>query len=379
MDLPRFTAGTLSQAQAEGLNTFVSQLRKFLPDRFRVDAPLIGREDPTGYSIGFLPEFAEMQVGVIDTYPNSQLNVSDTFTVQGGPVNFVSPIEFCGFQFWCCTTYTIPSSTNNDVDLPTVGKKAVYDLSTSGTNSTITGIIPATFGGGSTAGPQIIVLNNVDATHTITFTNQDASSTATNRMILPPTYGASVALSPGDSLTLWYDTCTSTRWRVLSCTVDIDTSGFPAVNGFRYSSAGSQTLTNGATKTLVWANNIGDADYDPNALMAGDSKTAIINKTGYYHFTAAALLISNGGENAYNATLTIINNKAAGGSFTIASSWLKTTITGSPDDNNVTIECSDDALCTANDSITVTITNDDTTFTYSFAPDHWTFHQFAPP
>jgi hypothetical protein len=213
-------------------------------------------------------------------YITNTLNLSanDTILLNGvlyvNAVNngywvFNAPVEICGFQFWCCVNYTLPSGSNNDLNLPAVAAKTIYNLSTPGTNSTITGIVPAK-PDGANAGPQIIALRNVDAGgKTITLTNNDAASSAANRMLLSPTYGTSVTLAVNDVLLLWYDTCTSTKWAVISCTVDTDSS----------------SLTSGeSTNSSSFAIGSGYASYA--AVILPSAGTYIVWGFGCYYFPA---------------------------------------------------------------------------------------------
>lgn len=61
-----------------------------------------------------------------------------------GNIQFTAPIEICGYVFWCCTTYTIPTSVVNNFPLPSAA--SVFDLTPASPDSTITGIQPQIVG-----------------------------------------------------------------------------------------------------------------------------------------------------------------------------------------------------------------------------------------
>ena len=73
---------------------------------------------------------------------------------------------------------------------------------------------------------------------TIRFTFNDAGSSANNRMLPAPSYGsAGVTLAQNDSLTIWWDACTSSKWRVFR----------PLELVIAFACIGSQTHTTGCS------------------------------------------------------------------------------------------------------------------------------------
>ena len=135
----------------------------------------------------------------------------------GGYFNFGAPLEICSSLYWCCTTATLASASVNNYVLPS--NKPVFNLTAVSGGSALTGIVSTQVLGAT--GPQVIVINNVGA-DPIIINNNSASSLAANRILLPPTYGSAVTLAQNDSCILWYDTCTSSKWRMIECTVDPD-------------------------------------------------------------------------------------------------------------------------------------------------------------
>ena len=88
---------------------------------------------------------------------------------------------------------------------------------------------------GGVAG-RLLVLTNVGATFGITLTNEDAASTAANRILLPN----NIRLAPADSIILRYDGTTS-RWRVFSSTKGTQAAGGTKTRFYQF---GSNSATN---------------------------------------------------------------------------------------------------------------------------------------
>ena len=99
------------------------------------------------------------------------------------------------------TTYTTAGSAN-DVAISTA---SLYILDTSGAAQTITGIVAGRDG-------QQLTLVNGDASAAVTLTNEDAASSANNRITTGT--GASITIPAGSSASLVYD-ATNNRWRVV--------------------------------------------------------------------------------------------------------------------------------------------------------------------
>lgn len=59
---------------------------------------------------------------------------------QMGPTVFNSLLEICGWQFWCCDTYSLAAGTVQDLRLP--GPATVFPITAAG-SATITSIVPA--------------------------------------------------------------------------------------------------------------------------------------------------------------------------------------------------------------------------------------------
>ncbi len=129
--------------------------------------------------------------------------------------------------------------------------------------STGNGAFAASPGSTVTAiGPQKIRILNV-GTAPITLTHDDVRSSAFARFLLPPAYVNvaagidSVTFQQFDSITLWWDYCTATAWKVISCTVDSDSGG---VTGTYYATqATSNTTLNNSTYTSVLSLSIATA------------------------------------------------------------------------------------------------------------------------
>lgn len=96
-----------------------------------------------------------------------------------------------------------PSTNQNDYAPSGVGT-ATHLMLNVGASMKITGISAPAF-------PQVLTLVNTSTDYLLWLENQNTSSTAANRIILPKGFPA--FLMPGDSITLRYDT-TASRWRV---------------------------------------------------------------------------------------------------------------------------------------------------------------------
>lgn len=96
-----------------------------------------------------------------------------------------------------------PSTNQNDYAPSGIGT-ATHLMLNVGASIKITGISAPAF-------PQVLTVINTSTDYLLWLENQNTSSTAANRMILPKGFPA--FLMPGDSITLRYDT-TASRWRV---------------------------------------------------------------------------------------------------------------------------------------------------------------------
>lgn len=91
---------------------------------------------------------------------NFTWNIAALTVVQiGGPgfLYITAPLEICGTQFWCCQTFTLTSSSNEDLAIP--GGATVVDVSANNNASTIGGIVPQPFGGNVATGAATAATN----------------------------------------------------------------------------------------------------------------------------------------------------------------------------------------------------------------------------
>ncbi|MFM2414525.1 MAG: hypothetical protein RI911_218 [Candidatus Parcubacteria bacterium] len=102
------------------------------------------------------------------------------------------------------TTYTTAGSAN-DVAL---GNASYIRLDTSGAAQTLTGIAGGADG-------RLLTLTNADTSNAVTLTNNDAASSAANRIITGT--GANLTIAAGASVNLIYD-AVDTKWRVVGGT-----------------------------------------------------------------------------------------------------------------------------------------------------------------
>lgn len=135
------------------------------------------------------------------------LSSSVVLTITGGSkVVYETPVEICGYLFWCYQTETPWAADQNDWIGPSdAGFEAVvYRIQADPDPASLTGMVAAGDG-------QVVCLMNVGVL-AITLKNESASSTAANRFYLPGS--ADLVLSVYDSVICWYDPI-DTRWKVL--------------------------------------------------------------------------------------------------------------------------------------------------------------------
>jgi hypothetical protein len=103
------------------------------------------------------------------------------------------------------TPAALAAGNNNNYAPANLHSANALRLTPDATGSTITGIEFVTGQNG-----RVLVIENISTTASITLTNEDGLSTATNRFSLPG--NASVTIAPNGSFQIWYDP-TSGRWR----------------------------------------------------------------------------------------------------------------------------------------------------------------------
>lgn len=222
-----------------------------------VDPAVISiKADPNG-----LQTWTELSAGNVQLIVNvaSNITINNNFswtfnnsywTIGGsGGIIYNIPLEICGYQFWCCTTFPLSAANYNNLALPAVGTPdqgaTVYDISTSnGAGTSITGIVPATFNG--VTGPQLIALHNIGL-NPITLVDLGASA-ATNQFFMPPLWTGNLILQQDDSAVLWQDGCDGGGWVLLGTTVGLTTKNID----------NTQAL-NGNTATIIANNDLGTA------------------------------------------------------------------------------------------------------------------------
>lgn len=122
---------------------------------------------------------------------------NSTLTIAEGTQNIAFPGDI---------SPTSISSTNNDYN-PTGLSTASTIRQDCSANAAVTGIAGGADG-------RVLIFHNISTTNTMSFREDNASSTAANRLLLG---GVDVSVRPGGSATFRYD-ATSSRWRLISLT-----------------------------------------------------------------------------------------------------------------------------------------------------------------
>ncbi len=198
------------------------------------------------------------------------------------------------------TTYTTAGSAN-DVAISTA---SLYLLDTSGAAQTITGIVAGRDG-------QVLTLVNADSSNAVTLTNEDAASSANNRIITGT--GGSVTIPAGASTNLIYDSANN-RWRVIGST---------AVSGGYANTALSNLTTTSINQSLI-----------PNANNTLDLGTSA---NGWRSLYAATSVLTAGVDTISAGTLTIGNSTATAVSICNSANCDTVTIGNNADADTITI------------------------------------------
>lgn len=185
---------------------------------------------------------------------NTSVTLSSTtvLTVTGGAkVVMETPLEVCGYMFWCYQTETPWAADQNDWTGPSfAGTEAVLYRIGGTAARNLTGMVAEGDG-------QVVCLLNVEG-FDITLKHDDAGSTAANRFYLPN--NADLILGTGCAAICWYDPI-DTRWAVLA------TSGEIGGGGGTISGSGSDPYYAyfTAANTLANGSIVHDGNYNESA------------------------------------------------------------------------------------------------------------------
>ena len=237
---------------------------------------------------------------------NTSVTLSSTtvLTVTGGAkVVMETPLEVCGYMFWCYQTEDPWNASQNDWDGPsTVGFEGVVFRISASTAISLTGMVPEADG-------QVVCLTNVGGS-TITIEQEHTDSAAANRFYL---YGGyDVILPQYGSAVFWYD-AVDTRWKCLgiSGVQDASTSVRGVINTGAQEFSGFKTFRHVDTGGLgVYYSSLGG---DPDILFydrdSGDYYGAI---QGDYDGTNGEFLVVKTYDNSDSKDFQIIMYQGTG-------------------------------------------------------------------
>ena len=222
------------------------------------------------------------------TVNNSSITLTnDTITINNSDITLDSTtsltingfLEICGYQFWCCVNVAVPSAATNDWNLPALGQKTWYVITSAPlAPSTITGIIPANFKGA--AGPQLIVFKNQQA-NGVKFVHQSGASSAANQIDLSPAWQASgLTLKQFDVAAFWWDFCQDHMWQLVWTTVEKAPTATSTFRGARIWNSSNQSLNIGSNSTFTF-DTATSPGYDTESYFNG-STGFVIPQTDYY-------------------------------------------------------------------------------------------------
>ncbi|MCW1908302.1 MAG: hypothetical protein KIH63_003080 [Candidatus Saccharibacteria bacterium] len=290
---------------------------------------------------------------------NTSLTGASTFTSGTGTVLLQGNTDIAATVSFATrrgTTYTTAGSAN-DVAISTA---SLYLLDTSGAAQTITGIVAGRDG-------QQLTLVNIDAALTVTINDNDAASSAANR--ISTGLGAPVTLAPGAAITLVYDAATS-LWRMVggvaggagTCAGCANTAlsnlSSTNINTALNATSGNLNLTTTTSGNIV-LNSAGTIELQDNTNVTGAfaASTTITAGTG--------LTVTAGGASiAGNSTIAT----TAGNTLSLGNSTGALTVTGNSSTtfviNGTTVDATefnllngrDNALVDTNDAVNTAIT-----------------------
>lgn len=180
------------------------------------------------------------------------LSSSVVWTITGGAkILFSTPIEVCGWWYWCWTAETW---TGDKTDYSFSASKPLIRVTPSASGWKLKSAVPIADG-------HRITLVNASPTYSFTVSHENTSGTTAAYRILTPT-AADWIVAPYESVDLWYDG-DSDRWRLMAKDPDL--------------TIGGTTLSGGSSGYLLYDNAgaVGELPLDTDGTLSSNSDARV--------------------------------------------------------------------------------------------------------